>query len=270
MKKILAASIEDIEQQETSEIVNEVADGYSEAPIELVEQESDAIDSEVDNELNTNDRILDTVEALESLVEIISELPEDLSSTDQALIRNNVQMAVAGTDLPVEQFTPTVESFTTRTVAMEGIGDTIKRAAMNVFQSNDKILSRSEQRFSLFSMQVEKIKSTLRDIKYVINESKDVGEHDVSIFLGKHNLGRNGVVKNKKDFFTTYYQDTKDLDTLLDEVMASAKVIDGMLVSTAKSFASPSKYKETLDTNYKAVRDEFLGKIAKSKIFQED
>lgn len=269
MKKILAASIEDIKQQETSEIINEVADGYSEAPIELVEQESNAIDSEVENELNTNDRILDTVEALESLVEIISELPEDLSSTDQALIRNNIQMAVAGTDLPVEQFTPAVESFTTRTIAMEGIGDTIKRAAMNVFQSNDKILSRTEQRFTLFSMQVNKIESALDYVKYIINKSKDVGDEDVSIFLGKYILGRNGVVKNKKDFFTTYYQDTKDLDTLLNEVMASAKVVDGMLVNTAKSFSSPSKYKETLDNNYKTVRDEFLGKIAKSSIFKK-
>ena len=72
--------------------------------------------NEIDTEITENDRVLDTVQALESLLETVAVLPEDLSETDQALIRSNLQMAVTGTDIEAVEFTPGLESLSRQTL----------------------------------------------------------------------------------------------------------------------------------------------------------
>ncbi len=269
MKNILLASMEELAEQEDAEIISEISEGLSEGSPDIVQEESEEIRQEVNTELDTNDRILDTVQALESLVETVSQLPEDLSDTDQALIRNSLQMAVAGTDLPVEKFTPAIEGFTTRTVAMEGITESIKSAVASVFLSNDKILTKTEQRMAMFEVQVDRIREHLRDVTDALRESKDVGDKDVLIYLGKYCQNEKGLIKSKKEFFDAYNADCKLLGDLLNEVVKSSTVLDGMLKDTAKSFASTDKYKETLERFYTATRNDFLLKIAKSKSFKK-
>ena len=232
-------------------------------------EEDSTLAGEIDNEISENERVLDTVQALESLLETVAVLPEDLSETDQALIRSNLQMAVTGTDIEAVEFAPGMESFTTRSIAMEGIEDTILNAIYGVFNSNDKVLSKTQQRYVMFETQVRVIDSKIEKIRRDIRKAAADSGSDVSIFLGKHIKGEKGIVTSKEDFFKSYYADTKILRTLLSNVVKASPAIDGMLKGTLASFRSIGTYYSAMQNNYKKVRNEFLGAIAKDGIFKK-
>lgn len=265
MKNIIALSLEEIEQQETDELMTELRDGYDETtPDALITQQDAELSSEIEEEMQENDRVIDTIPALENLLETVSQMPEDLSETDQAMIRNNINMAVAGTDIQADELTPGLESFTTRTVAMEGIGDTLKAAIASVFNSNATILTKSERRFMMFESQVAKIDEELAVIRSDIRSLKDNHKENINVFLGRHAQNEEGIITDKDSFFKAYYKDTEALRKLIQSVTNNGKILDGMLVSTAKSFTSKSRYYETMDENYKKVRNDFLKKIISS------
>lgn len=268
MKNLIAVSLEEIEQGEQQEFIDELNEGMdSDAPDVIVAEKDQQLATEIDQELSENDRVLDTVTALESLLETAARLPEDLSETEQALIRNSINMAVAGTDIEANQLMPSVESITTRAMAMEGISDTIKNAISSVIHSNDKILSKSEQRFTMYETQIDKIKDKIHNLEKEVSSINDTAEDTVKIYLGRHSRGQEGVVTTKEDFFKSFYEDTKALRVLMKEVIGASSVIDGMLTKTLKSFKSKETYYENMDVCYKDVRDKFLEKVSKSAVF---
>lgn len=264
---VLSSAMESIEDADTAAFIEELSEGAAAGTPEQQSEISSELSEEIETHLEENDRVLDTVDALENLVEIIKTLPEELSPSEQALIQSNLQMAVAGTDGSPSDILPSVESFNNRTVAMEGISDSIKNAISSVFHSNDVILNKTERRFSMFLSQVSKIKDRISEWNEFLNDITDKDAEDFTIYLGRHVEGSAGIVTTRDDLMKSYFKDTELLRTLIESVEQNGVVIDGLLSSALRSFTSRSKYKETLENSYTTVRNDFLGKLASKKPF---
>ena len=102
---------------------------FDSTPVLSLEEEqimmSDAADlaSEIGQELNECDRIIEVSDALEDLAVIADEI-EQASPVEIALIEKAGDMAVAGTDIEAEEVVPSLESFRGKRIATEGLRDT--------------------------------------------------------------------------------------------------------------------------------------------------
>lgn len=250
----------------TADLDPELVQSYSDLPESVVVSEIRRVSEEINQDYQDQAIVADTVDALESLAIHVAQLPEELDSNHQGMIRSALSMAVAGTPISVEQLVPSLESFSSRQVALEGITDTITIMVDSLFNSNKKILAKSQQREELYSTQYGRIKKAVDKLYGSIRGSR-AKSISIPVYLAKAIKGHFGVITSKEEFFTTYEHDTNMIMDVLETVMANSLAIDGMMKKTIASFRTPSAYKEALAENYSKVRNDFLSKIAENKYF---
>lgn len=191
---------------------------------EVIMDEAVQDGTEVSQDLQEAERIIEVSDALEDLA-VIADGIEEASPTEVALIENAGQMAVAGTDVEVDEIipavvadempaedavgedgqpvqTPTMESYVGRKISTEGIREVARTIWENIKKFVKAIWEKITRFFQKIIVGLPRLQQTLRSLQEEINDlaTKKVKAKDEEIVLtsGINKLSVNGAAF--KDF----------------------------------------------------------------------
>lgn len=171
------------------------------------------IESEITQEIQTNDRSLDIADNLSDMKDIITRI-DNPTDTDIALIQTAANMAVAGTDEDARLIVPSLEEFKNK-VALEEIDRKLVSAAVSSLRSSSSIWARLKKWLSgLFDF----IKAFKNDIDELSLKTKALEQSGAKV--------ANKVAMHANPFFFHSGSAVTDFDTYVANLRSSVKVID--------------------------------------------
>ena len=205
------------------------------------------------------ERAMDTADSLEDLV-AVADTVDAATPTEVALVQVAGDIATAGTDMTSEEIVPVGESYIGRSIATEGIVDTVKKIWASIKKFVKDMWSKVTSWFNKFfgtlpnlRKRIETLRKRLEEIqngsyklegdnkKFTLTNVSSVTVENTPIKDGKGIIAvlKNGYVT--KDFLTDSKDVTKGLEALLDklesidtskpeEVIGSGLIVGGFLL----------------------------------------
>jgi len=235
--------------------------------LEDIEDAVDLLDEQesvIENELNTNARVIDTVSAMEALLETL-EGKETLSLEEMRLINIAGQFGATGTDAKAEDIVPSMESLKDVSIATEGILESIQNGIASIAASNSAVMWAIEKRITGLGTIVKAQQVRIENIKKAI-DGVDKTNNKASFIL-RMSLPVGSSIKDKATFMKSLKEDSEGL---LEITKIYTNVIDDVNASFLKvmgSFRSTSKYNEFLAESFTSYNEGLIGKIISSKFF---
>lgn len=146
----------------------------SEPTLSLEEEQivmTDAVElaSDINQEFNEANRIVEISDALEDLA-VIADQIEAASPTEIALMETAGDMAVAGTDIESEEIVPSLESYRGKRIAAEGFKQTAGQIWKNIQEFLKKIWEKITQFFSNIFLAIPNARHRLNQLTDKLKE----------------------------------------------------------------------------------------------------
>lgn len=215
--------------------------------------------AEIQADESEAERAMDTADSLEDLV-AVADTVDSATPTEVALVQVAGDIATAGTNMTSEEIVPVGESYIGRSIATEGIVDTVKKIWASIKKFVKDMWAKVTSWFNKFfgtlpnlRKRIEALRKRLEEIqsggyklegdnkKFTLTNVTAVSVNNTPIKDGK---GIIAALKNEyvtKDFLTDSKDITKGLEVLLDklesidtskpeDVMQSGLIVGGFLL----------------------------------------
>ena len=181
--------------------------------------------SDINQELNEAERIVELSDALEDLA-VIADQIEAASPTEIALIETAGDMAVAGTDIESNEIVPSLESYRGKKIATEGFQQTAKQIWQNIQDFLKKIWEKITGFFNNIFGVIPSLRRRLDELTEKVNEIDNLITRG-TVFEVDINKGGNSSVISRLLVDGKVPRNDNDLFDSLNAVRTFAKFVYG-------------------------------------------
>lgn len=149
--------------------------------------------SEVNQELNECDRIIEISDALEDLA-VIADQIETASPTEIALIETAGDMAVAGTDIEPEEIVPSLESFQGKRISTESLRERANQIWTNILEYLKKVWEKVEKFFYNITGVIPNVRKRLKSLEEKIKSIEHLSPRGTVFEINTKTGGMRSIV----------------------------------------------------------------------------